>query len=40
MKANVKINTLFVTSAYDVATLKKVEKFRPEALKLYDGEGK
>lgn len=40
MKANVTINTLFVTSAYDMATLKKVKKFRPEALNLYEGEGK
>ena len=40
MKANVTINTLFVTSAYDMATLNKVKKFRPEALNLYEGDEK
>lgn len=40
MKAIVKYNNLFITSAYDVATLKKVKKFRPDALTLYKGEGK
>ena len=40
MKATVKYNNVFVTSAYDIETLKKVKKFRPEALVLYKGEGK
>lgn len=40
MKATVKYNTLFVTSKFDIATLKKVKKFRPEALVLTKGEGK
>ena len=40
MKATVKYNNDFVTSAYDIETLKKVKKFRPEALVLYKGEGK
>lgn len=40
MKATIKFNTLFVTSAYDIATLKKVQKFRPDALVLTTGEGK
>lgn len=40
MKATVKFNTMFVTSKFDVATLKKVAKFRPEAMILYKGEGK
>ena len=34
MKATVKYNNVFVTSAYDIETLKKVKKFRPEALVL------
>lgn len=40
MKAIVKYNNLFITSAYDIETLKKVKKFRPDALVLYKGEGK
>ena len=40
MKATVKYNSLFITSAYDIETLKKVAKFRKEALTLYKGEGK
>ena len=40
MKATVKYNNVFVTSAYDIETLKKVAKFRKEALTLYKGEGK
>lgn len=40
MKAIVKYNNLFITSEYDMATLKKVNKFRPEALVLYKGEDK
>lgn len=40
MKAIVKFNNLFITSKFDVATLKKVAKFRPEALNLTKGEGK
>lgn len=40
MKAIVKFNNLFITSAYDVATLAKVAKFRPDALSLTKGEGK
>ena len=40
MKAIVKFNNLFITSAYNVETLKKVAKFRPDALVLYKGEGK
>lgn len=40
MKAIVKFNNLFITSAYDIATLQKVKKFRPEALVLFKGEGK
>ena len=38
MKATVKYNNVFVTSAYDIETLKKVKKFRPEALVLYKGD--
>ena len=40
MKAIVKFNNLFITSAYDIATLQKVKKFRPDALVLFKGEGK
>lgn len=40
MKAIVKFNNLFITSEYDIDTLKKVKKFRPDALTLYKGEGK
>ena len=40
MKAIVNMNTLHVTSAYNMETLKKVAKFRPDALVLYKGEGK
>lgn len=40
MKAIVKFNNLFITSEYDIETLKKVKKFRPEAMTLYKGEGK
>ena len=40
MKATVKYNNVFVTSAYDIETLKKVKKFRPNALNLYEGEVK
>lgn len=40
MKATVKYNSLFITSAYDIKTLEKVAKFRPDALDLYKGEGK
>lgn len=40
MKATVKFNSLFVASKFNVETLKKVTKFRPDALVLYKGEGK
>ena len=40
MKAIVKFNNLFITSKFNMATLKKVAKFRPEALNLTKGEGK
>lgn len=40
MKAIVKYNNLFITSTYNIETLQKVEKFRPDALVLYKGEGK
>lgn len=40
MKAIVKFNNLFITSNYNIETLQKVEKFRPDALVLYKGEGK
>lgn len=40
MKATVKYNNIFVTSAYSIETLKKVKKFRPDALVLYKGKGK
>lgn len=40
MKAIVKFNNLFITSKFNMATLKKVAKFRHEALNLTKGEGK
>lgn len=39
MKASVKSNILFITSDYSIDDLKKVAKYRPDALKLVEGEG-
>lgn len=39
MKASVKSNILFITSKYSIDDLKKVAKYRPDALKLFEGEG-
>jgi len=39
MKASVKSNVLFITSEYSIDDLKKVAEYRPDALKLIEGEG-
>lgn len=39
MKASVKSNILFITSDYSIDDLKKVAKYRPDAMKLVEGEG-
>jgi len=39
MKASVKSNILFITSEYSIDDLKKVAEYRPDALKLIEGEG-
>lgn len=39
MNAIVKYNALFIASKYNVATIEKVQKYYPDALVLYKGEG-